>query len=388
MIKILLFIDYSSDFDRKLLLGLVRYAKENNAGWLFYRLPIYYVTMHGAKGVLEFAKNWGASALIGKWTDDTINFQKELNIPVVLQNYHHRSTCTSNLTGAYKETGKMAAQFFKKRLFENFAYFGIKGVVWSDERREGYEQEIKCFSGNFFCFEVEGQDKDELRKEIINWLLQLPKPIALFCCDDAHALFISEICKIIGICIPESISLLGVDNDELMCNISDPPISSIELEVEKGGYLLGKLIDKQLKKEYTGSFNIVINPVRIELRQSTEKYNIKDPYVLKVVHYINAHYYSDLSINTLLTHVPLSRRSLEVKFKKIMHISVYQYILKVRCDYLGNLLLTTDRTLRELSIEVGFKDYNNVARTFKKYKRISPNEYRKKGNVHNTNGYA
>ena len=92
-------------------------------------------------------------------------------------------------------------------------------------------------------------------------------------------------------------------------------------------------MDKLLKKEYTGSFNIVINPIRIELRQSTEKYNIKDPYVLKVVRYINAHYSADLSVNTLLAHVPLSRRSLEFKFKDVMRISVYQYILSIRCSH-------------------------------------------------------
>ncbi len=77
--------------------------------------------------------------------------------------------------------------------------------------------------------------------------------------------------------IPEEIALLGVDNDELMCNISDPPISSIELEVERGGYSIGRLIHQQIKKEHEGTFNIVINPIRIELRQSTEKHNIKDP---------------------------------------------------------------------------------------------------------------
>lgn len=383
MRRILLFIDYASDFDRRLLCGLVRYAKENTS-WLFYRLPLYYVEVYGSKGVVEFARKWEASAIIGKWMDDTVDLQKELGIPVVLQNYHHRSISSSNLTGAYEETGKMAALFFKKRIFENFAYFGIKGVVWSDERKKGYEREIKRFGGDFFSFEMEGEDKNELREEIIHWLLHLPKPVALFCCDDVHALFIAEMCKIIKIAIPEDLALLGVDNDELMCNISDPPISSIELDVEKGGYMLGKLVDKQLKKEYTGSFNIVINPVRIELRQSTEKYNIKDPYVLKVVRYINAHYSADLSVNTLLAHVPLSRRSLEFKFKDAMRISVYQYILSIRCGHLANLLLTTDRTLRELSKEVGFKSHNNVPHIFKKYQGSFPDEYRRKRSMCNS----
>jgi LacI family transcriptional regulator len=85
--------------------------------------------MHGEQGILRWAKEWKADAIIGQWNNDTIDLQKELNIPVVLQNYHHRSVTYSNLTGDYKGTGRMAAQFFAKRMFRNFAYLGVKGVT-------------------------------------------------------------------------------------------------------------------------------------------------------------------------------------------------------------------------------------------------------------------
>ena len=376
MIKILLLIDYSSEFDRKLLRGLVQYSKENGP-WLFYRLPSYYSGMYGEKGILKWAKEWKADAIIGQWNNDTVNLLKELNIPIVLQNYHHRSTTYSNLTGDYKGTGRMAAQFFAKRMFHNFAYFGINGVVWSDERCEGFRQEVKRIGGNFYCFESD-KHEDEIRIEVSQWLQELPKPIALFCCDDSHALFISETCKISNIHIPEEISLLGVDNDDLICNISDPPISSIELEVERGGYSIGRLIHQQIKKEHEGTFNIVINPIRIELRKTKEKHNIKDPYILEVVKYIESHYNSDLTIESLLAQIPLSRRNFEVKFKNAMHTSIYQYILNCRVNHLADLLLTTDRSLADIATEAGFKDYNNISRIFKKFKGCSPLEYREK----------
>ena len=346
MIKILLLIDYSSEFDRKLLRGLVQYSKENGP-WLFYRLPSYYSGMYGEKGILKWAKDWKADAIIGQWNNDTVNLLKELNIPIVLQMFH------------------------------NFAYFGINGVVWSDERCEGFRQEVKRIGGNFYCFESD-KHEDEIRIEVSQWLQELPKPIALFCCDDSHAQFISETCKISNIHIPEEISLLGVDNDDLICNISDPPISSIELEVERGGYSIGRLIHQQIKKEHEGTFNIVINPIRIELRQSTEKHNIKDPYILEVVKYIESHYNSDLTIESLLAQIPLSRRNFEVKFKNAMHTSIYQYILNCRVNHLADLLLTTDRSLADIATEAGFKDYNNISRIFKKFKGCSPLEYREK----------
>ena len=178
MIKILLLIDYSSEFDRKLLRGLVQYSKENGP-WLFYRLPSYYSAMHGEQGILKWAKEWQADAIIGQWNNDTIDLQKELNIPVVLQNYHHRSVTYSNLTGDYKGTGRMAAQFFAKRMFRNFAYFGVKGVVWSDERCQGYRQEVKRIGGEFFSFESDKQE-DEIRSEpMVTATPQACRPILL-----------------------------------------------------------------------------------------------------------------------------------------------------------------------------------------------------------------
>lgn len=239
---------------------------------------------------------------------------------------------------------------------------------------------MKRIGGDFFSFESDKQE-DEIRMEVSQWLQELPKPVALFCCDDAHALFISETCRMTNIPIPEEIALLGVDNDELMCNISDPPISSIELEVERGGYSIGRLVHRQIKKEHEGTFNIVINPIRIELRQSTEKHNIKDPYILEVVKYIDTHYNSDLTIESLLANIPLSRRNFEVKFKNTLNTSIYQYILNCRCNHLADLLLTTDRPLTDLAIEVGFKDYNNISRVFKKHKGCSPLEYRQKKSI-------
>ena len=142
MIRILLLVDCANDFDRNLLRGIVRYSRENGP-WLFYRLPSYYRSIeNGERSILEWAKAWKADAIIGQWNDDAMDLLKELNIPVVLQNYRHRSTTYSNLTGDYEGTGLMAARFFAERLFRNFAFFGVKGVVWSDERCKGYRSEV------------------------------------------------------------------------------------------------------------------------------------------------------------------------------------------------------------------------------------------------------
>lgn len=381
MIKILILIDFSSEFSRRILMGLIQYSKDHGP-WIFYRLPSYYKTLYGNEGIIQWAKEWEADAIIARWDPDgNANLLTSLNIPIILQNYKSRSEYFSNLTGDYIGTGAMAAKFFIKRRYRNFAFYGNKGVVWSRERAEGFRKEIEKMGGNYYYFESENLDEEKWSSshvQLDDWLLSLPKPIALFACDDSFALQVSEICKINNISIPDEIALLGVDNDELICNLSDPPISSIVLDVEKGGYEAGRLIDQLIRGERTEPFNIIIHPTRFELRKSTEKYNISNEYVLKIVNYIENYFTSEIDIEELTRLVPLSRRNLEVKFKNEMGTTLYQFLLNCRIDYFTHLLLTTNRSLFDLAIEAGFSDYKNISRLFKKMKGYTPLEFRQK----------
>ncbi len=372
MNKILILIDYSSEFSRRLLKGLIQYSKEHGP-WIFYRLPAYYKTLYGEEGIVEWAKEWEADAIIARWDQEGANLLATLNIPILLQNYKERSPYFSNLTGDYIGTGQMAAKFFIKRRYRNFAFYGNKGVVWSRERAEGFWKEVEKAGGNYYYFESENLNGEQWSKSHIQldeWLLSLPKPVGLFACDDSFALQVSEICKINNIKIPEDISLLGVDNDELICNLSDPPISSIMTDVEKGGYEAGRLIDRFIKREITEPFDIIIRPTRFELRKSTEKYDISNEYISEIVNFIEDNFTTDINIDSFSEMVPLSRRNLEVKFKDEMGISIYQFILSCRIDYFAHLLLTTDRTLFDLALESGFNDCKNISRIFKKNERL------------------
>jgi len=178
--------------------------------------------------------------------------------------------------------------------------------------------------------------------------------------------------------IPNNISLIGVDNDELICNLSNPTISSIITNDEKGGYLTGKLLHQAIKNNDITPFNVIIEPIRIELRQSTEKYNFTNKYVTQLSEYIDKNITSNLSVDELIEIVPLSRRNLENKFKEATGCSVYQFILDKKVEYIINELLTTDKSLLEIAIEVGFNDVRNAYRIFKNKTGYTPMNYRDK----------
>ena len=380
MAKILLLTDFSSGYSRNLLKGIVRYSKEVG-NWSFQRMPLYYRMLYGENGVVEWAKKWQADAIIAQLTDVNIELLNDLNIPIIVQNYRDRNKAVSNLTGDYFNTGVMAAKFFLNRGYRNFAFYGFKGAIWSRERADGYSHEIEKQGYKLAVLENDNKDREEWSYNhtvLGNWLQSLPKPVALFACDDHFALQISETCNVYNINVPDDIAILGVDNDDLLCNISDPPLSSIVLDVENGGYNAGKLLHQLITKEITEPFNIVVNPLIIERRKSTEKYAVSDKNIRTILNYIEKNYANHLSVEELVKQVPLSRRVLEKKFKEETGESLYQYIQNYRIDQFTRLLITTDYSLFEAALQSGFENYKNVSRIFRKYKALSPAEYRKR----------
>ena len=380
MAKILLLTDFSSGYSRNLLKGIVRYSKEVG-NWSFQRMPLYYRMLYGENGVVEWAKKWQADAIIAQLSDVNIELLNDLNIPIIVQNYRDRNKAVSNLTGDYFNTGVMAAKFFLNRGYRNFAFYGFKGAIWSRERADGYSHEIEKQEYKLAILENDNKDREEWSYNhtvLGNWLQSLPKPVALFACDDHFALQISETCNVYNINVPDDIAILGVDNDDLLCNISDPPLSSIVLDVENGGYNAGKLLHQLITKEITEPFNIVVNPLIIERRKSTEKYAVSDKNIRTILNYIEKNYANHLSVEELVKQVPLSRRVLEKKFKEETGESLYQYIQNYRIDQFTRLLITTDYSLFEAALQSGFENYKNVSRVFRKYKLLSPAEYRKR----------
>lgn len=376
--KILVLIDYSTEFSRRFLEGLIEYSHKVG-NWIFYRLPLYYRSIYGEDGVIEWAKEWNADFIIVQWNYISFESLSKLEAPIFLQDYKEEGKRFSNITGDYVGTGIMAAKFFIQRRYKNFAFYGKKGFIWSSEREVGFRREIEKIKGNYYYFENDGLnefDQHNNHIQLEDWLISLPKPVAIFACDDSFAIHISEICKLNNINIPKEIALLGVDNDKLICNLSDPPISSIKLDAKKGGFELGEKIHNALDNETLKPFSICINPLKIELRKSTENYNVKDKNIVEVLKYLQKNFDSQIEIKKLTSLVPLSRRGLEVKFKDEMGVSIYQFILNQRIEAFTSLLITTNLPISEISIRSGFYDYSNVFRLFKKKFNCSPIEYR------------
>ena len=200
MIRLILLSDFTEFFPHNLLKGVLMYANSHEP-WVVCRMPLSYKQTYGIKGVLKWAKTWHADAIIGRFdNDDNVEIFRENGIIAIAQDYKARFSNIPNITGDYYKTGRMAAEFFLRKGYQNFAFYGYRDTVWSQERCEGF---YKCIAEHGFgnCFQsYQEQSLDDLwfyeAPPLLKWLQSLPLPTALFACDDNQGNRITELCKV------------------------------------------------------------------------------------------------------------------------------------------------------------------------------------------------
>lgn len=390
MIRLILLSDFTESFSYNLLKGVLAYSKSHEP-WVVCRMPPSYKLTYGIEGVLKWAKTWQADAIIGRFdNEDNVELFRQHGIIAIAQDYKARFENIPNITGDYRKTGKMAAEFFLNKGFQHFAFYGYRDTVWSQERCEGFYECIaeRGFGNNFHVYQE--QSLDDLwfyeAPPLLSWLKSLPHPTALMACDDNQGNRITEICKVNNIKVPDKIAILGVDNDEIICNLSDPPLSSISHNIVRGGFEAAELIDRLLNDEENNRQDmqdVVIQPINIVNRLSTDFYSTTDMHIHTALKYIHQNIASDITVSDIVKQVPLSRRLLEIRFKQVTQQSIHKYIFNLRMERFAQLLLASDAPIADVAEQVGINNLKNLSRQFKILKKVSPNEYRKEHQMMN-----
>jgi LacI family transcriptional regulator len=346
-------------------------------------MPTYFRETIGIDGILQWAKEWEADGIIGQfYNDQEIEKFTEAKIPVIAQDFKERFTSIPNITGNYHETGKMGAEYFLQKGFRHFAFYGFNNIVWSRERAEGFEARVREEGYDVHHYQPDESPSTTLwnykPSALSDWLESLPKPIAVMACDDNQAHHVIEAASHRGLLIPDDVAVLGVDNDELVCDLSDPPLSSIALATEKGGYEAAQLMEYMIENNTCRADDVVVKSTQVVTRHSTDIFASKDKYIVSALKYIHNNLDKNLKVDQVLKEVPLSRRSLEKRFIKTTGYPVYEYIYNQRIERFTQKLLETDLTIFEIALELGLSDSKNIARQFKQIKGLTPIEYRKK----------
>lgn len=382
MLRLLIISDFTEAFPSKLLKGIINYSAKKEQ-WTICRMPPDYKKMIGIPGVVKWAKEWGADAVIGQFeqTDEVELFAKN-GIVAVAQDFKQRFSQIPNITADYIGTGRMAARFYIDRGFKNFGFFGFNHVCWSDERYEGFKREVEAAGHGDTLFAYNMQDIDHLwyyeREKLSTWLRSLPKPIGIMACDDNQGNNLVEACHSLGIKIPSELSVMGVDNDELLCTLGSTPLSSIQVDIEDGGYRTAEMIEHRVLNPDAPIEDVILRPLKIIGRISTAAFATDDVQIQKAIQFIHLNNQKKISVKDVMGEVALSRRLLERRFKTVTGQTIYQYISDLKIKRFAELLIDTDEQITNLAISMGESDTKSISRRFKQLYGCSPNEWREK----------
>lgn len=386
MVRLLFITDFTESFAYALLRGIIRFSNQTDEQWVVCRMPPAYKKTMGLKRVIKWAKKWGADAVIGQFeASEPVELFRRNGIVAFAQDYKTKFSSIPNITGDYIGTGRMAADLYLHKGFRNFAYFGYKNVCWSDERCTGFRQRIEeaGLGDNFYLYDK--QEIDNLwyyeAAPLEKWLRSLPKPVAVMACDDNQGNALIEACNSAGVKIPSEVSVIGVDNDEVVCTLSNPTLSSISVDIEQGGFETARMTVRMLQDPFYKGSDITLRPKRIVHRVSTSAYATTDKEVLTALQFIRQNLGKKISVEDVLEQVPLSRRILEVRFKKVIGYSIYQYISQQRISRFAELLLETNDSIQEIAYKLGEDDAKAICRRFKELKGCTPSEWRNQKNV-------
>ncbi len=214
------------------------------------------------------------------------------------------------------------------------------------------------------------------QNRLVEWLKRLPKPVGLMAGNDVCGSHIIEACRIARLQVPDQVAVIGVDNDELICDLTDPPMSSITLNTEHAGYQAAALLDRLMAREKMTGQNILVRATHVVTRQSTDILAMEDRTVAEAIRFIRQHSKEAVQVGDVVDQVAMSRRNLELRFRKALNRSIYSEIKRIRTQQIIRLLCETDLPISEIALQLGHPSDKHIARYFKQQIGMSLKEYR------------
>ena len=379
--KILLLIETTHAYGRGLLRGIATYSKLHGP-WSFSREAPFYGHIKKTKfNLSDLIKIKPDGMIIREPEPKQVQQLINLNVPMIISPNIINPDIPTIITNA-KKVGELAAYHLIERGFKNFAFCGFEEMAWSINRHDCFVNTIEqnhCSVHSFFKPVNNMLNLKETEKaDLVNWLLKLPKPVGLMTCNDDMGRAILEVCKYAEIPVPEQIAVVGVDDDELICELTDPPLSSVSLNAERVGYKAAELLERLMQGEKMQGQIIVQEPTHVITRHSSDVIAVEDQDVATALTYIRQYYNDPITVDDVAKNVNLSRRHLYKKFMETLGYSVHQEIKNMRIEHISRLLLQTDLSIYQITMSLGFTGIEHISRYFQNEKGISPQEYRKK----------
>ena len=244
-------------------------------------------------------------------------------------------------------------------------------------RREAYREAVGSIRVSVFEQPLDWWEKLHHSDRFDRWLAALPRPTALFACNDTVGLKAATACRRMGLHVPSDLAILGVDNEDILCELSVPPLSSIALDLERIGWeaadALAALLDGRPGRSEPAS----VPPREVVERESTRTLVTGDALVDRALGVIHGAAAGRLTVAQLLVSVPCSRRTLEKRFRVTLGRSIHQEMVRRRIDEARRLLRNSTLTIAAIAGETGFASAQRFYSAFAKIQGATPGAYRR-----------
>ena len=377
--KVALLLDGSRSFDRGLLRGIARYVDVHQP-WACLRPAAFYQRFSGlVQQTLEEIQRAAPDGIIVNYSP-LGNKLLTLGVPVIVVPVDRILPGAHYIMCDNHETASLAAEHLAGLGLQHFAFAGFARAIWSLERRDAFCRHLarRGFQVNSHLVPLSAHAAKRARHEAasVEWLRSLPKPVGILACNDEFARSLAELCRIHGLQIPDEIALIGVDNDELICTLNNPPLSSVSFAVEQAGYEAAEMLDQLMDGHKVKTDKIVVHAGQLVARQSTDIMAITDTEVVKALRFVNENAHRAIRVEEVVETTLLSHRMLNYRFQDTVGHSLVKEINRRRAAHIAGRLVNTNDPIAGIARSMGFDTSANMARFFQREIGMTPRAYR------------
>jgi len=383
-VRVAVLVESSRSYGRGLLLGVAQYARERT-NW-----RIDYEERELQSGLPGWLHQWEGSGVLARIEDDAMaRGLLGLRVPVVDLRRIARGTTIPAVHTDEPGVARLVLEHFRERGFQHFGFCGFPGVDYSDVRAELLAAELKACGCRCEVyapptaaphtwtveFEQEGMKSEE---HLAWWLEGLPKPVGIMACNDVRGQQVLNACRRAGIAVPEQAAVLGVDNDEVLCGLSDPPLSSVAPDTRQIGYEAAALLDRLMQGEGVRQMDIYVEPLGVVTRRSTDTLVIPHAGAARALSFLRRHYQEPITLKDLAADANVTLRSIQDIFKAHVGHSLHRELDRLRVNRARDMLPDFALKLKTLAAVCGFSNPRHFRRTFLRETGQTPQQYRRR----------
>ncbi len=375
--RVAVLVDTSTTWGRNILSGIINYTRSRRHWQIF-------VEARGIEEHLTLPPGWKGDGVIARVNSSAMATHLRLRrIPVVnvsgieIPGAVFPRVCTNLAASA-----RLAAAHFLDRGFRHFAYFSLLGVDYVAAHQRAFVEAIQAGGGDFASFAVKPQAgaEPDWRLDLVilgEWVKRLPKPLAILCWNASGAREMVFACQEVGVQVPEEVAVLSQADDEMLCEASQIPISGVRVAADVIGFQAAKTLEQLMAGRPAPAEPLVISPLSVMTRQSTDTLAVRDPVLVKALSYIRQQATLPVLVSDVARHTGVSRRALERRFLEVLQRTPAQELRRHQFERARQLLTDTNLPMPEVAEKSGFGSQAYLAAAFRKHFDVTPMQFRK-----------